>query len=141
MNNLNLPDPKMMDIAVPGNLRLGIDLKRQKNTNGLTAEEFQNVITNDNHALLDLREDSEIYHDGKIANSNHVPFNMVSDFLIKEKEKLQGKKVLMYCAVGHRSTLAVQVSKSYGYQNCYHLMGGIKNWIAQNNPIKKKEHC
>ena len=60
---------------------------------------------------------------------------------IKEKEKLQGKKVLMYCAVGHRSTLAVQVSKSYGYQNCYHLMGGIKNWIAQNNPIKKKEHC
>ena len=25
MNNLNLPDPKMMDIAVPGNLNLGID--------------------------------------------------------------------------------------------------------------------
>ena len=30
MNNLKLPDPKMMDIAVPGNLQLGIDLKRQK---------------------------------------------------------------------------------------------------------------
>ena len=69
MNNLNLPDPKMMDIAVPGNLKLGIDLKRQKNTNGLTVEEFQNVTTNDEHVLLDLREDSEIYHDGKIKNS------------------------------------------------------------------------
>ena len=46
----------------------------------------------------------------------------------------------MYCAVGHRSTLAVQVSKSYDYKNCYHLMGGIKNWIAQNNPIEKKDH-
>ena len=57
MNNLNLPNPKMMDIAVPGNLKLGIDLKRQKNTNGLTVEEFQNVTTNDEHVLLDLRED------------------------------------------------------------------------------------
>jgi rhodanese-related sulfurtransferase len=140
MNNLNLPDPKMMDIAVPGNLKLGIDLKRQKNTNGLTVEEFQNVTTNDDHVLLDLREDSEIYHDGKIKNSIHVPFDLISDYLIKEKENLQGKKVLMYCAVGHRSTLAVQVSKSYDYKNCYHLMGGIKNWSAQGNPIEKKDH-
>ena len=140
MNNLKLPAPKMMDIAVPGNLKLGIDLKRQKNTNGLTADEFQNVIVNDDHTLLDLREDNEIYHDGKIQNSIHVPFNTVSDYLIKEKENLKGKKVLMYCAVGHRSTLAVQVSKSYNYKNCYHLMGGIKNWIAQNNPIEKKDH-
>ena len=30
MNNLKLPDPKMMDIAVPGNLQLGIDLKDKK---------------------------------------------------------------------------------------------------------------
>ena len=140
MNNLNLPDPKMMDIAVPGNLKLGIDLKRQKNTNGLTVEDFQNVTANDDHVLLDLREDSEIYHDGKIHNSIHVPFNQVSDYLIKEKENLQGKKILMYCAVGHRSTLAVQVSKSYDYKNCYHLMGGLKNWIAQGNSIEKKDH-
>ncbi len=44
----------------------------------------------------------------------------------------------MYCAVGHRSTLAVQVSKSYDYKNSFHLMGGIKNWIAQGYSIKKK---
>ena len=103
-------------------------------------EEFQNVTTNDDHVLLDLREDSEIYHDGKIHNSIHVPFDQVSDYLIKEKENLQGKKILMYCAVGHRSTLAVQVSKSYDYKNCYHLMGGLKNWIAQGNSIEKKDH-
>ena len=102
--------------------------------------EFQNVTTNDEHVLVDLREDSEIYHDGKIKNSINVPFDQVSDYLIKEKENLQGKKILMYCAVGHRSTLAVQVSKSYDYKNCYHLMGGVKNWVAQGNPIEKKDH-
>ena len=138
MNNLKLPDPKMMDIAVPGNLQLGIDLKRQKNTNGLTAEEFEKAILNDDHIILDLRESSEIFHDGFINNCIHVPFDKISDYLIKEKDFVNTKKILMYCAVGHRSTLAVQVSKSYDYKNSFHLMGGIKNWIAQGYSIKKK---
>ena len=30
MNNLNLPNPSMMDVAVPSNLQLGIDFNRQK---------------------------------------------------------------------------------------------------------------
>ena len=140
MNNLNLPDPKMMDIAVPGNLKLGIDMTRQKNTNGLTVEQFQNALSNDEYVLLDLREDSEIHRDGQLNNSIHVPFSKVSDYLIKEKENLNNKKVLMYCAVGHRSTLAVQISKSYDYKNTFHLMGGIKNWEAQGAPITKKDH-
>jgi len=140
MNNLNLPDPKMMDIAVPGNLKLGIDMTRQKNTNGLTVEQFQNALSNDEYVLLDLREDSEIHRDGQLNNSIHVPFSKVSDYLIKEKQNLNNKKVLMYCAVGHRSTLAVQISKSYDYKNTFHLMGGIKNWEAQGAPIIKKDH-
>lgn len=140
MNNLKLPDPKMMDIAVPGNLKLGIDMTRQKNTNGLTVEQFQNALSNDEYVLLDLREDSEIHRDGQLNNSIHVPFSKVSDYLIKEKQNLNNKKVLMYCAVGHRSTLAVQISKSYDYKNTFHLMGGIKNWEAQGAPIIKKDH-
>ena len=94
MNNLKLPDPKMMDIAVPGNLQLGIDLKRQKNTNGLTAEEFEKAILNDDHIILDLRESSEIFHDGLINNCIHVPFDKISDYLIKEKDFLNTKKFL-----------------------------------------------
>ena len=44
----------------------------------------------------------------------------------------------MYCAVGHRSTLAVQLSQSYNLKNCFHLIGGVKNWTAQNAPLEKK---
>ncbi len=94
MNNLKLPDPKMMDIAVPGNLQLGIDLKRQKNTNGLTAEELEKPILNDDNIILDLRESSEIFHDGFINNCIHVPFDKISDYLIKEKDFLNTKKFL-----------------------------------------------
>ena len=41
MNNLNLPNPKMMDIAVPGNLSLGISLEKQKLSNGLEKKDFK----------------------------------------------------------------------------------------------------
>ena len=40
MNNLNLPDPKLMDVAVPNNLKLGIDLNKQKINNGIEPKEF-----------------------------------------------------------------------------------------------------
>ena len=56
---------------------------------------------------------------------------------IKKNTKLNNKiQYLLYCAVGQRSSLALQVMQSYGYKNSYHLIGGIKEWIKKNNPIK-----
>jgi len=128
MNNLNLPDPKMMDVSVPSNLNLGIDINRQKITNGLLAYEFKNELNLETCLLIDLREKNEIEKAGKIKNSKHVPFNKVSDFFEKNTNKIKNKKILLYCAVGHRSTLAVQISRSYNLNNCYHLVGGLKKW-------------
>ena len=53
MNNLNLPDPKMMDVAVPSNLKLGIDLNRQKVNNGIEPEEFNKIKKEKNTVLID----------------------------------------------------------------------------------------
>ena len=128
MNNLNLPDPKMMDVSVPSNLNLGIDINRQKITNGLLAYEFKNELNLETCLLIDLRERNEIEKAGKIKNSKHVPFNKVSNFFEKNTNKIKNKKILLYCAVGHRSTLAVQISRSYNLNNCYHLVGGLKKW-------------
>ena len=128
MNNLNLPDPKMMDVSVPSNLNLGIDINRQKITNGLLAYEFKNELNIETCLLIDLRERNEIEKAGKIKNSKHVPFNKVSNFFEKNTNKIKNKKILLYCAVGHRSTLAVQISRSYNLNNCYHLVGGLKKW-------------
>ena len=128
MNNLNLPDPKMMDVSVPSNLNLGIDINRQKITNGLLAYEFKNELNLETCLLIDLREKNEIEKAGKIKNSKHIPFNKVSDYFEKNTNKIKNKKILLYCAVGHRSTLAVQISRSYNLNNCYHLVGGLKKW-------------
>ena len=127
MNNLNLPDPKMMDIAVPGNLNLGISLEKQKINNGLEANDFLNQIKNKDSLLIDLREKTEIEKGGKIEGGIEVSFPKISEYLKSNQENLSTKRIYFYCRVGHRSTLAVQISKSLDIKNCHHLIGGIKN--------------
>ena len=136
MNNLKLPDPKMMDIAVPGNLSLGINYDRQKLANGFRSDQFRQAMADPQAVIIDLREPSEIIKEGKIANSIQVSFDDISSYFNEHKNKLQTKKMLLYCAVGHRSTLAVQISNSYGYQDVHHLIGGIKNWKKDNLPLE-----
>ena len=65
---------------------------------------------------------------GRIENSTRISFPEINDYLNKNKTELRDKKILFYCAIGQRSTLAVQISKSYQYSNCLHLIGGLKNW-------------
>ena len=132
MKNLNLPDPQMMDVAVPGNLKLGISLEKQKFYNGLEAKDFMNQIKDENIFLIDLRENNEIEKDGKINQGIQVPFTKISEYLDKEQQELKQKKIYFYCRVGHRSTLAVQIAKSYNLNNCFHLIGGIKNLVQKN---------
>ena len=132
MKNLNLPDPQMMDVAVPGNLKLGISLEKQKFYNGLEAKDFINQIKDENIFLIDLRENNEIEKDGKINQGIQVPFTKISEYLDKEQQELKQKKIYFYCRVGHRSTLAVQIAKSYNLNNCFHLVGGIKNLVQKN---------
>lgn len=135
MNNLNLSNPKMMDIAVPANQQLGINLERQKKINGLDVDEFNHKIKSEEYQLIDLRENNEIKKIGTIKNSLNIPFQ---DFLdsIKNNSSKFNKNLLLFCAIGERSTLASQVIRSYDILNSYHLIGGIKEWIKKEMPIQ-----
>ena len=128
MNNLNLPNPNMMDIAVPTNLKLGIDHNRQKINSGIDPNKFNKIKKDDKSILIDLREQNEIDKEGVIKNSTIVRFPEINEYLQKNKDTLKDQRILFYCAHGHRSTLAVQLSRSYKYSNCFHLIGGLDNW-------------
>ena len=128
MENLNLPDPKMMDVAVPINLNLGIDYNKQKADNGIVPTEFNKIIKDKRSVLIDLREQIEINKEGVIIDSISVCFPKIREYLKKNKKILNDKIILFYCAHGHRSTLAIQMAKSLQLSNCFHLIGGVKNW-------------
>ena len=95
---------------------------------GIEPEEFNKIKQDTNSILIDLREQIEIEKEGKLINSITVPFPTMYEYLDKNKNQFKDKKILFYCAHGHRSTLAVQISKSYNFINCAHLIGGLKNW-------------
>ena len=127
MNNLNLSNPKMMDIAVPENKKMGLSIEKQIELSGITYDRFKKLSTNNEVVLIDLRESIEIKNIPSLENSINVPYTSLQEYLKKDKEKLKNKTVVFYCAVGERSALAVQASQSYNFRQTYHLAGGLKN--------------
>ncbi len=111
MNNLNLPNPKMMDVAVPANMRIGLarDIVAERGWT-VTAEEAKEVLGEPDVALVDLREDQERRKDGIIPGSLHVPYPDVEESLKAEgllatprKRRGQASHLLLHLrpAVGH----------------------------------------
>ena len=127
MNNLNLSNPKMMDIAVPSNKSLGFNLDRQKNLNGITYDNLRDLSANKDVILIDLREPSEIEKKPSLLNSINVSFSTLHDYLHRQKKYLKTKTILFYCARGQRSARAVQICKDYNFKRAKHLIGGINN--------------
>ena len=140
MNNLNLPNPKFMDVAVPGNLAGGINIERQKTANGIHHDQFKKEIETSECVLIDLREEGEINKDGEIPGSVNVKFSDLQNYLKTNMQLIKHKKVLMYCDVGQRSTLATQISGSFGLKHVSHLIGGIQAWKKAGLEVKTKDH-
>ena len=127
MDNLNLSNPKLMDIAVPANKNLGLKINQQKQSNGISYNKLKSLVEKDNAMLIDLRESSEIEKNPSIVNSIHIPYSNLPSYFANEKEKLKNKIIIFYCAVGERSSLAVNLSQSYKLKEVFHLVGGVNN--------------
>lgn len=72
--------------------------------------------------LLDVRNADE-YKDGHIPGSISVPVNEIQD--IEEVIKDKKTPVFVYCFSGRRAGKAVQIMKTFGYENVKNI-GGIK---------------
>src|SRR5262249_57453129 len=75
MNNLNLPNPKMMDVAVPANMRVGL-VQEEIARRGWAVSAAEALALNGRPdvALVDLRDKSEREKHGGIAGSLHAPY-------------------------------------------------------------------
>jgi len=75
MNNLNLPNPKMMDVAVPANMHVGLyqDAIAKKGW-ALSATDAIALRGRSDVAIVDLREKGEREKHGVIPGSLHAPY-------------------------------------------------------------------
>jgi len=143
MNNLNLPNPKVMDVAVPANMRIGLAQQIVAGKGwAIGADEAKRLATQPDVALVDLRETQERRKHGVIPGSLHVPYHDVagrleSDGLLQQLAKAAGKRLVFYCAFGERSAMAVQAAQAAGLTNTRHIHGGLQAWQQARGPVTK----
>jgi sulfur dioxygenase len=131
MASLNLPNPKMMDVAVPANLRQGfLQAEIARRGWAVCAAEAHAMIQAGNVALVDLREPIECDKHGVIAGSVHTPYSELqrsfgSGAMLEEFAAAAGKPLLFLCAFGERSAMAVQRAQEAGLASARHVEGGI----------------
>jgi UPF0176 protein len=103
----------------------------------LSAEEFNAKMADPNTVVVDMRNhyESEVGHfEGAIlpdVDTFREELKVVEDILAKDKDK----QVLMYCTGGIRCEKASAYMKYKGFENVYHLEGGI---IKYARDVKEK---
>ena len=143
MTNLKLPNPKMMDIAVPANIRIGLAQEKVALRGwAMTASGAIALVGKPDVALIDLRERSERERHGTIPGSLHVPYpalqeNISEGGMLSELAKATGKRLLFYCAFGERSAMAVQAAQDAGLTSACHIEGGIDAWKRVGGPLAR----
>jgi len=141
MASLNLPNPKMMDVAVPTNMHVGL-AQEQIALRGwaLSPKETMHILDSATVALIDLRERGEREKHGVIPGSLHAPYrelqeNIAPGGMLRELADSSAKRIVFYCAFGERSAMAVQAAQDAGLTLACHIQGGIDAWRKAGGPL------
>jgi glyoxylase-like metal-dependent hydrolase (beta-lactamase superfamily II)/rhodanese-related sulfurtransferase len=156
MKNLRLSHPKLLDVAVPANLRCG----RPENEAGLAADpnsdpammeqswaplrySFAGVWEIDPHGLeehagevqiLDVREPDEFTGPlGHIRDAILIPLGELSD---RAGELLKDRPLVAVCRAGGRSAQAINLLQQAGFSKVANLTGGMLRWRAEGHAVE-----
>ena len=142
MAALNLPNPKMMDIAVPANLSIGATQGAADQAWCLECADAAREMSRAEVVLVDLREDAERRRDGVIPGSLHAPYGDLERFLspggiLHYEGATARKRLVYYCTFGERSALAVRTSQEMGLGDVCHIVGGMDAWSRFGGAVEQ----
>jgi sulfur dioxygenase len=143
MNNLKLPNPKMMDVAVPANMRVGLHQEEVARKGwAVSAADAIALCGRRDVAIVDLREKSEREKHGVIPGSLHAPYpalpeNIAAGGMLHELAAASDRRLVFYCAFGERSAMAVQAAQDAGLKTACHIAGGIDAWKKASGPLAR----
>jgi len=151
MKNLRLAHPKLLDVAVPANLRCG----RPEHPTGAAADpsadpswaplrySFAGVWEIDPHALeehsaavqiLDVREPEEFTGPlGHIKGSVLIPLGELAE---RSGELTKDRPIVAVCRAGGRSAQATILLQQAGFADVANLIGGMLRWRAEGHPVE-----
>lgn len=118
-----------------------MDLVRDaaQHAESLSPQQAKTELVQDDVVLIDIREAEELQQ-GYIPGSIHAPRGMLEFYAdpglpYYKPEFDKDKRIILYCASGGRSALAIQTLGAMGYKNIAHIEGGLKAWREAGLPI------
>jgi glyoxylase-like metal-dependent hydrolase (beta-lactamase superfamily II)/rhodanese-related sulfurtransferase len=156
MKNLHLAHPKLLDIAVPANLRCG----RPDGEEGAAAADqasdpatmdpswaplrysFAGVWEIDPHGLeehaeavqiLDVREFDE--YTGPLGHIHGAVLIPLGELAVRTDELARDRPVVALCRAGGRSAQATIILQQAGFKDVANLTGGMLRWRAEGHPV------
>ena len=97
----------------------------------INADEAFKMVEENNCNLIDIREARELEKNGTVENSVHISRGMMEIFLdpnsayFQQGKLDQNKEMVLFCAGGVRSALAVKALHNMGYEKVSHIEGGF----------------
>ena len=97
----------------------------------INADEALKMVQDNNCNLIDIRDARELESSGSVENSIHISRGMLEIYmdpnsaLFKQGVLDQNKEMVLFCAGGVRSALAVKALKDMGYKKISHIDGGF----------------
>jgi glyoxylase-like metal-dependent hydrolase (beta-lactamase superfamily II)/rhodanese-related sulfurtransferase len=150
MENMHLPHPKLLDIAVPANLKAG----RPTEDKLPKQPEWAPVITTYSGILeispqwvaghmsevliLDVRTRVETDEENtRIQGAMLIP---VDELETRLNEVPENKPVMTICRSGKRSVLAYNILRAAGRRHVASIKGGLLRWHEEGLPLIQEKH-
>ena len=97
----------------------------------INADEAFKMVEENSCNLIDIRDARELENTGKVENSVHITRGMLEIYLdpnsvlFQQGVLEQNKEMVLFCAGGVRSALAVKALHNMGYEKVSHIEGGF----------------
>ena len=117
----------------------------QKNIETLSSIQVKELLKKKEITLIDVRDIRELWKEGTIENSNHIPRGMLEFWLDPESSYYKAnkikdiKKMVLFCALGLRSALATKSLFEMGFRNVAHVDGGFETLKKSGLKVISKE--
>lgn len=145
MTNLALPHPKLMEVAVPANLRAGQPadgLAPQTPSWGPVIVSYAGLpeiapewVAENRRAVhvLDVRTPAEF--DGELGHIDGAQLIPLDELRTRAGEVPRDKPVVVVCQTGRRSALATQILAKAGLERVANFAGGMVAWYELWPPL------
>ena len=117
----------------------------QKSIETLSSNEAKSLHEKKEITLIDVRDIRELWKEGTVENSKHIPRGMLEFWLDPESSYYKAnkikdiKKMVLFCALGWRSALATKSLVDMGFKNVAHVAGGFDALKKSGIKIIEKE--